>query len=68
LAKFLQKDLPPELRLKGEGAAQMESLCQTRQQPLSQELLHEEVVDRIGQGDHRHGPQVSGDHLQEAED
>jgi len=35
-----------------------------RVQRLSKKLLHEEeVADGIEQGDHRHGPQVSGDQL-----
>jgi hypothetical protein len=38
-------------------------------QRLSPKLLYEEeVAEGIGQGDHRHGPQVSGDHLQDAEE
>lgn len=44
LAKFLQKDLLPESRLKEKGAAQMESLCQTRQKLVQ---LRTSLINKI---------------------
>jgi transposase len=44
LAKFLQKDLLPESRLKDKSAAQMESLCQTRQKLVQ---LRTSLINKI---------------------
>jgi transposase len=44
LAKFLQKDLLPESRLKEKSAAQMESLCQTRQKLVQ---LRTSLINKI---------------------